>query len=516
MNQNDFDKCLQSLSKRRESTLKLFLQGKNDSEIAAILVIEEVTVRTHFSDIYTKFRLSKDTEDKRRDKLIKLFCKFKRELVAHSLRDEFDCLRVDDYLIIENLRSDDSNFRLIEGTEYLYQKDYQSAIRIFKQEIIHDRTNPIVRIFLNNTKAYQQPYKPFRIAVVVSYSPQNNSHVDSTDNVLRGIADAQSQFNENGGRDGRWLEIIIADDQNQQEVSRKLAESLSDVENILAVIGHHSSEGTEAALTIYKERSIAVVSPTSTSSRLQAENFFRTIGSTKAVAKIYVQYITDLGLDKIAIFYHQDNEYSQILKDDLEEAFLDSKARIIEQVNIKNSLLNITNELKNITKQGCRAALVISSIETNKIALDIISANSKPESEKLKLMFSTSFPEGLILKRILKCVEGVTFVRPDLTQESGYMTQATKNWHQDVIDWRVGTSYAAMQALIEAIRASEKTTREEILKQLKNIACSSDASRFGLNWSSPNNLSSSEREYYIAGIHNGIFQYIPQTLSEPD
>jgi ABC-type branched-subunit amino acid transport system substrate-binding protein len=510
INQNEFENILNKLPKVRKQILRLFLKGYKNPEIA-IKISEinkknsrtEKNVRSQLSSIYGTFPLPCTTKEE----LIKFFCKFQRDWVAHKLRDQCDLLRVDDYFDVENIRSDDSNFRLIEGIECLYHEDYQWAIKIFEKEIDHDPTSPIAKILLNNARAYLQTRRPFRIAVVVSYSPQNNSHVDATENVLRGIADAQTQFNESGGKDGRWLEIIIADDRNQPEVAREQARNLSDVESILAVIGHHASEGTEAALQIYAERSMALITPTSTSSNLCANNFFRTIGSTKVVARKYAQYITEyLRSDRIAIFWHPDNEYSQTLKDDFAEAF---NGQIIEPIfDMRNSLLDIEGAIAEIIRRNCKTALVISSIETNKIALDIARKNSSRTSQRLNLLFSTSFPERLILERG-EFIEGVVFVRPDLTEESDYMEQARNRWRQREVNWRVGTSYAAAQALLEAIRLSANTTREEILDNLQTIAlCTDKTSRFGLNWSVSNDPSNTQREYCIAQIHNDTFKDI--------
>jgi branched-chain amino acid transport system substrate-binding protein len=511
MDREKFDKCLNELTNQQKEVLQRFLKGRSDPEIASQneLCITPETIRTHFCGIYSAFDLPH--EMRKRDKLIRLFCKFKRDWVNHSFRDEYDRLRVDDYLDLENIRSDDSNFRLIEGTEYLYQEKYEEAIEIFEKEIAHDPTNPIPKILINNARAYQPKDRPrpFRIAVVVSYSPQNNSHVDATENVLRGIADAQTQFNESGGKDGRWLEVIIANDRNQPKVAKKQAKNLCDVESILVIIGHHSSEGTKAALQIYEEKSIAVISPTSTSSNLSGETFFRTVGSTKAVAKTYIQYIKNyLKLDKVAIFYHPDNEYSQTLKNDVEEACKAEKILMPTSINMRNILLDIEGEIAEITKKTCQAALVLSSIETNKIALDIIRTNSRRKSQKIKLILSTSFPENLMLERILEgenFVEEVVFVRPDLTEKSNYMADAKKRWQQEEINWRFGCSHSAMQAVIEAIR-SNNTTREEILNNLRAIT---KTSGFGLHCSASGNANT-EREYCIVQIRNHKFEEIKE------
>lgn len=520
--QEAFNRCLDQVSPEERRVLQQCLQGKSSKEIAKITHKKVGTDRkkvrtidTHLSHIYDKFNSL--LKERNRDELIELFCKFKRELVSHKLLDKLDRLRVDDYLNMGDIRSDDSNFLLLEGIEYLYQKDYEKAIMVFEKEIDYDPSKPIARILLNNARAYQQERKrPLRIAVVVSYSPQNNSHVDATENVLRGIADAQTQFNESGGKDGRWLEVIIADDRNQPEVAKKQAKNLSEVEDILAIIGHHSSEGTAEALQVYRDSSIAVISPASTSSKLKDETFFRTIGSTKAVAKAYIQYISDyLKLDKVAIFYHSGNEYSQTLKEDVQEACAGKGIITPIFINMRNTSLGVEDEIAEIRDKNFQAALVLSSIETNKVALDIIRTNFRYASQKLELILSTSFPENLILERGGDFVKEVIFVRPDLTEESNYIAQAKERWDQEEVNWRVATSYAAMQAVIEAIRLSNKDkairkenliTRKEILSNLQAIARSgSQASRFRLNWSALDDPANSEREYRLCCMIQGQF-----------
>jgi len=58
MNQAEFHEILDDLTKREEQVLRLFLGGKDDSEIAKEIQIEKVTVRTHLSNICREFNLA--------------------------------------------------------------------------------------------------------------------------------------------------------------------------------------------------------------------------------------------------------------------------------------------------------------------------------------------------------------------------------------------------------------------------------------------------------------------------
>jgi branched-chain amino acid transport system substrate-binding protein len=509
MTQNIFDGCVQNLRGRREEVLKLFLQGESDRQISEDLSIAAVTIRTHIFDAHTEFKKAgliengNDPGYSHRDELTDLFVKYRRKWVSNVVLNRLG------YPSNHFFKISDSNSYITRGIEYFYRLEYQQAIDLFKRAVDSDPTDPIAEIFLNNAKAYLRGI-PLKIGVVVSYA-QNDFHIDASRNVLRGVADAQTKFNSNDPP-GRLLEIIIADDRNQPERAIEIAKLLAEDPNILGIIGHHSSEGTQAALPIYEEYLLPTISSTSTSSRLRSKIFFRTIGSTEIVADRYARYITDsLNLQEIVVLHHEGNEYSQTLRDDFEVAFKKQKGTIIESIpNINDPRLDIASLMKKIDKQKkAKAILTISSIETNSVALAIARENSKLNSSGLHLLFSTSLPEQLTLEKGGNALEGVLLVHPKLEKESDYMQKARNRWQQQEINWRVATSYDATQALIKAIRLSKDPTRSAILDNLETIKLPIDlSSGFGLSWSGSDDRSNIFSEYCISKICDRKFEEI--------
>lgn len=335
MTQNEFDSCLRKLSGREEEVLRLFLQGKSDPEIFGELNIVNGTVKSHFSRIYKKFGLTENEYAQgcsHRDELTDLFVQNKGNWVANGVRVPLGHPR--------NLfvKKTGSNYYLKKGIECFNRRQCEEAIKFFEEAVNGDRTDPYAQIYLNNARAYLQG-NALVIAVVAATHSQNDFHKYASEQVLRGTADAQTEFNKRGGKGGRLLEIDIRNDGNRPSDAEEIATKISDDLNILAVVGHHSSESTQAALRIYEENSMAIISSTSTSSNLKSKAFFRTIASTKAVAKKYVQYIQKYGnLGKISVFYHKNNTYSQTLKDDFAKSFEDGGG-VIEP------LLDISNEV---------------------------------------------------------------------------------------------------------------------------------------------------------------------------
>ncbi len=509
MTQNIFDECVQNLRGRKEEVLKLCLQGKRYIQIGEELGIEAVTARTNIFDAHKVFKKAGLIENgtasgfDHRDELTDLFIKYRRDWVSNVV------LNRSGYPSNHFFEISNSNSYITRGIEYFYRTEYQQSIDLFEKAVDSDPTDPIAQIFLNNAKAYSRGV-PLKIGVVVS-SAQNDFHVDASKNVLRGVADAQTRFNSND-RPGRLLEIIIADDRNQPERAIEIAKLLANDPNILGIIGHHSSEGTQAALPIYEEYLLPTISSTSTSSRLKSRIFFRTIGSTQIVADQYARYITDsLNSKEIVVLYHEGNEYSQTLRDDFEVAFKRRKGTIVESIpNINDPRLDIASLIKEINQQKkAKAMLIISSIETNSVALAIARENSKLNFSGLKLLLSTSLPEQLTLEKGGDALEGVLLVHPKLGKESNYMQKARHRWQQQEINWRVATSYDATQVLIEAIKLSKDPTRSAILDNLETIKLPVDlSSGLGLSWSGSGDRFNILSEYCISKICDRKFEEI--------
>jgi ABC-type branched-subunit amino acid transport system substrate-binding protein len=470
MTQQRFDDVFNKLPTIRKNVLKLFLEGYDDSEIALIFPESknpEGNVRVHISLTCGKFDEINDENRYllSRDRLIKLFYKFKRSWLIPPLFDEWTNIN--------------SNFYLQPGIEYFDRQEYTKAIEMFQKARNADPKDPIVQIYLNNARACLYG-KTLKIAVVVAY--QNDFYRDAADNVLRGVADAQAKFNNAQSKLDRsealaqpLLEVTIANDRNDPRTAKRVAEILCLDPEILGVIGHHSSEGSQAALKIYEgykeEYPLAIISPTSTSSKLESNVFFRTVGSTKTVADTYADYIiNDLKCNKIVICYHSKNAYSQTLKEDCELVFSKRGINIIELISIDDPHLDLERLIQNISRNGqSKVLLVLSSIVTNPVALALARENLRLGASKLQLLFSTAMSESLTFYKGANAIENVALISPNIPEDSVYKKQAKSRWGQSKLDWRVATSHDAAQALLEAIELSEQPTRMEILQNLNGL-----------------------------------------------
>ncbi|MFM6182783.1 MAG: AAA-like domain-containing protein, partial [Dolichospermum sp.] len=416
---------------------------------------------------------------------------------------------------------DDINFHLDKGSEYFKKGDYKNAEKFFYLAKEANRTDPIPQIYLNNTKARLASQagkgKALKLAVVAGI----DFYKFTAEEIFMGVADAQDEFNKSGGKNGRLLEIIIANDGNEPQISKKLAEKLVNESDILGIIGHHASESSEVAIPIYRRKGLAIVSPSSSSHKLKDDVFFRVIPTTTEAAKLYAKYIKNtLHSDSIAIFYDQKSVYSQSLQEDFIKAFNDLGGKIdINNTSLfdqeQTSPTDIDAEINNIISNQIKTVFLISSVKTSSVLRAFARASQektkKLNIENLNIIFPMSVFEQPTLDIGGDAVEGASLSTPCVNKTSLYMKGAIKRWQQKNIYWRTMTGYDATQAFIGAInKSSNEPTRSEILKNLKTLTLPVEkTSGYGLNWSNKNdNLyqSNINSSYCMYKIENGQFK----------
>ena len=417
-----------------------------------------------------------------------------------------------------------TNVDLEEGTIKFKEKKYDDAIKRFEQAKYVDPSDPVPYIYLNNAKARLQSQlkgkPPWKLAVVVGI----DSFEDTAREVLRGVADSQDKFNRVGKKDGRWLEIVIANDGNQPEFSRKVAEKLVNDQDILGIIGHQASESSETARPIYNKRNLAMLSPTSSSSELgselKGEVFFRAIQSTAESAKVYANYIKNnlslnnnkLRTDKLKIFYDKDKLYSNSLAKDFlnflhdkekkENLSSEELCRLIKRTcyDFSDSFANIKKDVLDKAKKD-EVIFLIPSLNVTSLALVFVRMSNKDKNIKILVTMALSETE-ILTKKTDSSFEGLLLARPCVNEQSPYVKRAKKKWQQDNISWRTTSSYDATQAFVKAIRSRSPQKREDMVDALKSVTLSKEeSSGFGLKWSETQ--SNEKRPYCMYKVDQG-------------
>lgn len=159
-------------------------------------------------------------------------------------------------------------------------------------------------------KAAEAPKGEIILGVPGAHSGDLASYGLPTVNAAELVAE---KVNAAGGVLGMQVKVVPQDDECKPEKATNAATKLLS-ENVTVALGHICSGATKAALPIYKESMIVCMSPSATNPPLTQSgdypNFFRTIASDDAQAKIGVDFAKGLGLKNIAVI-HDKGDYGK-------------------------------------------------------------------------------------------------------------------------------------------------------------------------------------------------------------
>ncbi|GBF79003.1 ABC transporter substrate-binding protein [Aphanothece sacrum] len=365
-----------------------------------------------------------------------------------------------------------TNPKAEQGITAFKSQNYDQAKELFTEAVNADRNDPEVQIYLNNTEAIIKG-TPFILATVIPA----DTKVNNAETMLRGIADAQTKFNQKG-LNNRLLEIIIVNDSNDATIAQKVAQKLSNNSSVLGVIGHNSSSATKSALTEYEKVKLSVISPTSTATNLFGNVFFRTVPSNIKIGNFLAKYALKNNLNRVAVFYtskdslktDKQNDYSISLKDAFVKEF--QGLGEVTTFDMSASDFNIQETVKSLENQVDAIVLFPNTDkEIITMSLQVAQANDNL-STPLKLLGGDTLYNADPLTFDGKAVEGLVLAVPWFAKENYlYAKIADKRWGGQV-SWRTATSYDATQAFIKAL--SQDATRQTILNNLKQTNLSKE------------------------------------------
>jgi len=416
------------------------------------------------------------------------------------------------------LFSSKSNPEFDRGIEEFKQGNYSEATDFFEQAFAENRNDPEVLIYYNNALAREQGY-PFALAVVVPAMKGTTSAQE----ILRGVAQAQNQFNISGGINGRLLEIVIANDGNEPDKSKKVAQELVKDSSVLGVIGHSSSDASKAALVEYEKANLAMISPTSTSSFLEGRVFFRTVSSDEAAGQLLARYTKNaLGLNKAVIFYNTESFYSNSLREEFQKSFEKLGGRIVDRIDWSNPTLDMKSEVpRSIFLNQAEAGLLFpnneltfQAIEVARVNAELMSRSTNSDRRGLKLLGGDTLYSSTTLNEGREAVEGLILAVPWFreTSEAQEFSQAAKRQWKGDVNWRTAASYDATQAFIQTL--SGNPDRTKVLQRLREVNLPpSETSGEALQFTEDGER---QGESILVEVVNGKFELVEEKQKEPE
>ena len=152
--------------------------------------------------------------------------------------------------------------------------------------------------------------------------PLSGFQANGGQTVLGGARLRAEQANANGGLLGRLIVVVGLDDEADTDIAiakaNEVAAEVGSGKSILGVIGHYNSSQTLAAMEVYKNLGIAVITPTASNVGLTERgyrNFFRVNATDATQGKVDAEFLVQtLGARRIAVV-HLNDDYGNGLRD---------------------------------------------------------------------------------------------------------------------------------------------------------------------------------------------------------
>jgi branched-chain amino acid transport system substrate-binding protein len=277
-------------------------------------------------------------------------------------------------------------------------------------------------------------------------------------------------INAKGGVLGKQVELIVEDDVCKPEVATNTATKLVG-DGVNVVLGHICSGATKAALGIYKDSKIVVMSPSATNPALTQSgdypNFYRTIASDDAQARLEVDFALDiLKVKKVAVL-HDKGDYGKGLAEFAKE-FLenDPRAEIVLYEGITPGAMDYSAVVQKIKRNGAEAVIFGGyHPEASKIVTQM-------RKKKMKTIFISDdgVKDDTFIKVAGVYAEGVYATGPK-DVSSNPMAIAANEAHKAAYGEDPGAfflnAYAAALALLNAIEQAGSTDYDAISNALK-------------------------------------------------
>ncbi len=305
-------------------------------------------------------------------------------------------------------------------------------------------------------------------AVVFVAVPLSGFQANGGQTVLGGVRLAAEQINRSGGLLGYQLEVRPLDDESDSDVAvsntETVAAAIDAGERVIGVIGHLNSGQTLAAMQIYKDMPLIVITPTSSEQSLTElgyTNFFRVNANDAVQAAVDAAFLLDdLGAQRIAVV-HNDTEYGRGLAATLIKELEARGGAVAVQIEVGEGQARYAAEVQRIQEAApdaifyagyeietpyLRAELVEAGVQIPMLASDgaFLAATIDEANGTAEGMYVSAFapsPANVADAQWFEAYQAVEYRNPDTYSVNGYV---------------------AMQALADGARAANDLNAQAI------------------------------------------------------
>jgi branched-chain amino acid transport system substrate-binding protein len=158
------------------------------------------------------------------------------------------------------------------------------------------------------------PGRPEGEVIMYVAAPLSGFQANGGQTILGGARLKAAEINKAGGLLGHRVVVIGLDDESDSEVAVALTEqvkaALAEGKRVLGLIGHYNSGQTIAAMKIYKDLPLIIITPTASAMELTQQgytNFFRINANNATQAQVDAEFLVkELDARRVAVIHNDD------------------------------------------------------------------------------------------------------------------------------------------------------------------------------------------------------------------
>jgi len=383
------------------------------------------------------------------------------------------------------------------GVNEFAKSNYREAFNYFKRSWHEEeRKDPETLIYMNNAllKAKKADYYTLAVIVPVRTNEQGRAELDLPKEILRGVAQAQTEvnlklfnseiernlngldFHKNQALKGKGLQVIIADDANLKEESIARANSLVKLGGVLGAIGHYTNAMTAHTVDIYNQNHLVLISPGSTTEAATEKPrkfFFRTVPRTKVSVEVFAKYLIEKkGQTKAAGFYSTSSESTSSFWEEFRKQFRERGGNIanITEFDLSKSDFDIKKSIQEV-RQTQKTTIVLSPSHVpiainNAMALFQANLDRNWVVGTGGIYSQKTLEAAAQLPSFEKMAAAVSWHHLNSPNRK-FLEDTRKLWEGNV-SHRTALTYDAAKTLIKAIEEQQQPSREGMQKTIAN------------------------------------------------
>jgi branched-chain amino acid transport system substrate-binding protein len=278
--------------------------------------------------------------------------------------------------------------------------------------------------------------------------PLSGFQANGGQTILGGARLRAAEINAQGGLMGYRVVVEGVDDESDSDVAVAVAQQIADDvaagKRVLGVIGHLNSGQTLAAMDIYKDLPLVVITPTASEVSLTQKgytNFFRVNANDEVQARVDAEFLVNtLGARRVAVL-HNDDPYGVGLAQAVAQDLTTLGAEAVTQIQVAVEQSDYSAEVPQIVRASpdavfyagyevecpyLRYALSLTDLNVPLLASDgcFLSATIDESNDTADGMYVSAFgpsPWATAGQEWIKAYQEVEYRNPDTYSLNGYV-----------------------------------------------------------------------------------------------